>query len=85
MANDLEALVWQRAGDRCEYCQLPARSSSTPFEVVYIIADQHGGPPVLGNLALACFACNRHKGPTLGGIAPKTGKKVWLFHPRRMK
>ncbi len=85
LASDLEERVRQRAGERCEYCQLPAAFSSTPFEVEHIVAAQHGGPTALGNLAWACFACNRHKGPNLGGIDPKTGKKTWLFHPRRMK
>lgn len=26
-----------------------------------------------------------HKGTNLSGIDPRTGKKAWLFHPRRMK
>jgi hypothetical protein len=53
------------------------------FEIEHIIAMQHGGKTSAANLALACFACNRYKGPNLGGIDPKTGKRVWLFHPRR--
>jgi len=40
---------------------------------------------VASNLALSCFACNHHKGPNLGGIDPKTGRRAWLFHPRRHK
>lgn len=85
MEKSLEDLVWQRANSCCEYCQLPARLSSTPFEIEHIVAQQHGGRTVAGNLALACFADNRHKGPNLAGIDPKTGRKVWLFHPRRHK
>jgi hypothetical protein len=27
----------------------------------------------------------RHKGPNLAGIDPKTGKRTWLFSPRRQK
>src|SRR5262245_16046048 len=81
----LENLVWQRAGSCCEYCQLAQECSSIPFEIDHIIARQHGGKTVASNLALACFADNHHKGPNLGGIDPKTGKKVWLFNPRRHK
>jgi hypothetical protein len=39
----------------------------------------------LTNLALACFACNHHKGPNLAGVDPKTGKRTWLYDPRRQK
>jgi hypothetical protein len=85
MDEALANLVRQRAGGKCEYCQLPQEFSSTPFQIDHIIAEQHGGKSVVGNLALACFACNHHKGPNLGGIDPKRGKKVWLFNPRRHK
>jgi hypothetical protein len=40
---------------------------------------------VASNLALACLADNNHKGPNLGGIDPRTGKRTWLFNPRRHK
>lgn len=55
------------------------------FELEHIISRQHGGQTVAGNLAVACFTCNHHKGPNIAGIDPKTGKKAWLFHPRRHK
>jgi len=66
---------------------LPAAQaySSTRFEIDHIIAEQHQGPTVPANLALACFACNHHKGPNLAGIDARTGKRVGLFHPRRHK
>jgi len=35
------------------------------------------------NLALACFACNNHKGPNLSGVDPITRAVVLLFHPRQ--
>src|SRR5947209_8691180 len=85
MDQALVTFVRQRAGGRCEYCQLPQPFSSTPFEMDHIIAEQHGGKTVASNLAWACFACNHYKGPNLGGVDPQTGKKVWLFHPRRHK
>lgn len=85
MDRALAEFVRERAGGRCEYCQLLEAMSSTPFEIDHIIAEQHGGPSVASNLALACFACNHHKGPNLAGIDLLTGKKTWLFNPRRNK
>ena len=52
-------------------------------EVDHIIAKKHGGPSVLGNLALACFPCNNHKGPNIAGLDPRTGRMTALFNPRR--
>jgi hypothetical protein len=85
MDEALEDLMWRRARNCCEYCQLPQQFSSTRFQIDHIIAEQHDGPTVSSSLALACLADNNHKGPNLGGIDPKTGKKVWLFNPRRHK
>ena len=48
----------------------------------HIIAIQHRGPTSAENLALACFDCNRHKGPNLSSVDPETGRIVELFHPR---
>ena len=33
--------VWQRAGDRCEYCQMPQSRDPIPFEIDHIIAENH--------------------------------------------
>lgn len=81
----LDRLVRRRANYRCEYCGLPEQCSSTPFQIDHIIAEQHDGPTVASNLALACYACNHHKGPNLAGVDPRTREKTWLFHPRRHK
>ncbi len=83
--RSLERLVRRRALGCCEYCGLPEQYSSAPFQMDHIIAEQHSGPTVPSNLALACYACNHHKGPNLGGVDPRTGAKTWLFHPRRHK
>jgi hypothetical protein len=85
MNEPLVNLVWERARNCCEYCRLPARYSSARFDIDHVIAEQHRGKTVASNLALACFADNHHKGPNLAGIDPRTGKKTWLFNPRRMK
>jgi len=85
MERALEEFVWQRAGHRCEYCQVSQAYDRLPFAIDHVIARKHRGRTVAGNLCLACFACNNHKGPNIAGIDPKTGKIVLLFHPRRHK
>jgi hypothetical protein len=81
----LESLVWDRARQCCEYCQLPQSAIPLPHQIDHIIAQKHDGPTIASNLALACFACNNHKGPNLSGIDPASGKMVRLYHPRRHK
>src|SRR5437667_4729271 len=49
----------------------------------HIIATQHRGPTSSENLALACFDCNRRKGPNLSSVDPETTRIVQLFNPRR--
>jgi hypothetical protein len=53
------------------------------FEIDHIIAEKHRGRTEADNLALACFACNNHKGPNLSGIDPLTQATTPLFHPRQ--
>jgi hypothetical protein len=87
MDEQLAVAVRQRAGRACEYCRLPDAYHPGPFEVEHIIAQQHGGPSALGNLAYACLHCNRHKGSNLAGIDRLTSRTrlVRLFNPRRHK
>jgi HNH endonuclease len=81
----LEELVWQRAGSRCEYCQVPQAHDRLPYEIDHIIARKHRGPTRASNLCLACFACNNHKSANVAGVDPKTKRIVKLFNPRRHK
>lgn len=81
----LEELVRQRAQYRCEYCQMPQEFDGFTHEIDHVIARKHRGPTVAGNLALACFPCNNHKGPNLAGIDRVTRRLTRLFHPRRHK
>ena len=83
MDSALEKLVWQRAAGRCEYCQISQADLDLSFEIDHIIAGHHEGRTEASNLCLACFACNRHKGPNVAGVDPKTRKIVPLFNPRR--
>ncbi len=45
---------------------------TVPFPIDHIIAQQHGGPTVLANLALSCLHDNSHKGPNIAGLDPLT-------------
>ena len=84
MVESLTSPVRERAGFRCEYCHVPDSPHPWPFEIEHVIAQQHGGPTNLGNLAYTCLQCNRHKGPNLAGIDRQTSrtKLVRLFNPR---
>jgi hypothetical protein len=85
MDDALVELIWRRADDCCEYCQLPRAYSRIPFEIDHIIARKHGGRTTASNLALSCFYCNTYKGPNLAGVDPVLGRIIRLFHPRRHK
>ena len=74
--------VMEQAHYRCEYCLLSVDLSFQPFEVDHIIARKHGGKTELGNLALSCPPCNKHKGSDIGSIDPIGDLLVPLFHPR---
>jgi hypothetical protein len=83
MDSALRKAVWERAQATCEYCRMPQHLDRVTFEVEHIVAEKHDGVTELSNLALACFFCNRYKGPNLAGIDPQSGNVVPLFHPRR--
>jgi hypothetical protein len=83
MQARIKAQVRQRAAFRCEYCHFPERFAELRFQFDHIRPEQHGGPTVPANLAWSCLRCNKHKGPNLSGIDPKTGRAVRLFHPRQ--
>lgn len=78
---ELRAHVSARALGRCEYCLLHDDDSAYPHEVDHIISLKHGGETSAGNLAYACFACNRFKGTDLGSIGPRS-LLVRFFNPR---
>ena len=85
MDRDLIELVWERARSLCEYCLMPQEFDGFTHEIDHAIAKKHGGLTVSGNLVLACFPCNNHKGPNIAGIDPVTRKLTPLFNPRRHK
>lgn len=74
--------VAARAKHRCEYCQAPEWIFNSRFEVEHIVPLAWGGLTFLGNLALACRACNGAKSDQLGLLDPDLSFPIWLFHPR---
>ena len=85
MDQATRALIWQRAGDHCEYCLIP--QEATPFftfHIEHVIAKQHvGDTDDPAGLALACNRCNAYKGPNISSVDPDTGDIVPLFNPRQ--
>jgi len=78
----LRRQVIERAGNRCEYCLLPAEVAFFPHEVDHVVAEKHEGATDIDNLALACWRCNRHKGSDLTSFDPQTRQLSPLFNPR---
>lgn len=62
---------------------MPQQYDLLTFQVDHIIARKHHGTDELENLALACYACNNHKGPNIAGLDSEAGAVVRLFHPRQ--
>ena len=86
MDTSTKALVQERAGNCCEYCQLHQDDSPlAALHIEHIIPKKHGGSEDMDNLALACIDCNLHKGSNLTGIDPETNEVTELFHPRRWR
>lgn len=77
--------VRERARERCEYCLLAESQAFFPHEPDHLIARQHGGETVSANLALACFDCNRFKGPNIASLDRVTGELTPLFNPRTQR
>jgi hypothetical protein len=82
MDKQLDLMVRELAQHRCEYRRMPQAPFRLRFQIDHVIAEQHGGPTQLSNLALSCGRCNRHKGPKLDGFDRVNKAIVRLFHPR---
>ena len=80
--DPLRDAVVRRAGNRCEYCQLPAQLQIGGFEVDHILPRSRGGPTEIANVALACPHCNARKWAHIDGEDPVSGQRVTLFNPR---
>lgn len=82
MRSDLRRQVVERAGDCCEYCRLHQNLVASTHQVDHIIAEKHGGPTILENLALSCMTCNLRKSSDISSLEPETGELMPLFNPR---
>jgi hypothetical protein len=78
----LREQIYIRAQKKCEYCLINRDVSAFSHEVDHIIARKHRGLTNADNLALSCFACNRHKGSDLASFDPLTNELTLLFNPR---
>jgi hypothetical protein len=84
MDATLRRVVRERARDHCEYCRVRQEDDSLfTFHIEHIVPKQHGGLDTESNLSLACYHCNRHKGPNLAALDPDTNEMTRLFDPRR--
>ena len=83
--DSLRDAVVRRAGNRCEYCQLPAQLQVGGFEVDHILPRSRGGQTDLANLALACPHCNARKWAHIEGEDPVSGQTVTLYNPRAQR
>jgi 5-methylcytosine-specific restriction endonuclease McrA len=85
VSERLRRQVQERAQGRCEYCLIHEFDMYYPHEPDHVIAEKHGGPTSLDNLAWSCFYCNRFKGSDLASIDLTSHKIVVLFHPREQR
>ena len=83
--DSLRDAVVRRAGNRCEYCQLPAQLQVGGFEVDHILPRSRGGQTEMANVALACPHCNARKWAHIDGEEPVSGQLVALFNPRTQR
>lgn len=75
--------VADRAGLRCEYCQVCESDSFLRFEIDHIISLKHGGENDPENLAYACPHCNQNKGSDLATFLKSDQLIVGIFNPRK--
>ncbi len=75
----------ERGQGRCEYCLIDEADMYYPHEADHVIAEKHGGPTSLDNLAWACLYCKRFKGSDLASVDPISNKVVFLFNPREQR
>ena len=82
ISTSLVRQVVERAGNLCEYCQLPQATQEATFHVDHVHPRSQDGPTTLENLALACVTCSLKKAARTYAADPETGTDVRLFNPR---
>jgi hypothetical protein len=79
----LRQTVIQRAGNRCEYCQLSQEGQVATFHIDHIVPVRADGETREDNLALACVSCSLRKAARQTAQDPESGEQVPIFNPRR--
>jgi len=77
--------VVDRAGNLCEYCQLPQATQEATFHVDHVDhvhPRSQSEPTAIENLALACVTCSLKKAARTHAADPDTNEEVLLFNPR---
>jgi hypothetical protein len=82
MAKSRRQVVKERAGDCCEYCQMPQAYDVRTFQVDHVRSRKHRGRTSLANLAYSCLPCNAHKGSDASAYDHQSDQLVSLFDPR---
>lgn len=82
-SKKIKEAVNERAFGCCEYCQVFANFSPSPFSIEHITPKSKGGKHDLSNLAQACNGCNWFKATKVEGIDIESNTLVPLFHPRQ--
>lgn len=82
ISDSVRKLVFERAGNRCEYCLSYTHLSFFSFHIEHIVSIKHGGKTTLNNLALSCPICNLNKGSDLGTFLYDPNILTRFFNPR---
>jgi hypothetical protein len=83
IAEDIRERVRLRARSLCEYCHTSETWQYVPFTIDHVVPLSAGGEDDFGNLALACFHCNRRKSNTRMVLDRESGRVVPFFNPRK--
>ena len=81
MPSALRAIVAERDGYRCAYCQPSEENCALAMHLDHIVPEVAGGATDENNLCLVCFSCNVNKGAQQNAVDPESGEIVPLFHP----
>jgi hypothetical protein len=83
ISPSLQQQVRKRANSLCEYCHASEQWQYVRFTVDHVLPLALGGTDTFGNLALACFHCNRRKADRVLVVDPDSKEEVALFNPRQ--
>jgi len=83
-SHSIQEKVRRRANLLCEYFHTDESWQLVQFTIDHIVPISEGGTSELGNLALACFHCNRKKSDKQSVSDLQTNSIVPLFNPQEM-